>query len=303
MPQASSTFLSNYSEKDKSGDNYSPGELRENGLQILFGRLAQRADLDDAAQLFDGATFLSLGSGEGHAVITTAAWFPGLRLGVGMERSGGRNRRAEATLLDTEKAFEDLNIKTRVAFYHGDVDLDLPKLLRPPYTLPADEYQTIVVWVNDRHWGDEMRNRLYKRLNDHCSKKADVWIFCCLGPSDNKVGFFTRRCVSWTEESILTGVGWATDVHCYRFLPDKPDFDWERWDRAGVENAKANAEELDGALGRRIRCGEPLVHLAPQFEIPDSVPIKTDASGTEYLAGPEWNTNDHMLGDINNTVC
>jgi len=292
--------------EEPASDNYSPGELRESGLQILFGRLAQRADLDDAAHLFDSATFLSLGSGEGHAVITTAAWFPVLRLGVGIERSGGKTRKAQATLMETEKAFEDLNIKSRVAFYHGDVELDLPKLLRPPYCLPADEYQTIVIWVNDRNWGAEMRDKVYKRLNDNCYKKADVWIFCCHGPSKNKAGFFTRRCVAWTEEGILTGVGWSTDIHCFRFLDDGRSnagpFDWERWDRDLMGDAKCNAEELDGALGRRIRCGEPLVHLAPPQYDHNSIQ-NSAAAGTAHLAGPDWNENEHMLGDINNTVC
>lgn len=290
------------SQKGTEGDNYSPGELNESGLQILFGRLAHRGNVDDAGSLFDGATFIALGSGEGHAVITTAAWFPSLRLGVGLERSGQRNRKAIDKSGDTEKAFEDLNIKQRVAFVHGDVDLDLPKLLRPPYVQEANKHQTIVIWVNDKNWGDEMRNRLYTRLNDLCSKKSDVWILCCHGPSENKVGFFTRRCVSWTEEGILTGVGWATDVHCFRLLADEPAFDWHRWDTDLMGDAKVAAEELDGALGRRIRCGEPLVHIAPD-KLGTHVTAKADAAGTGHLAGPDWNANDHVLGDINNTVC
>lgn len=280
--------------------NYSPGELNESGLQILFGRLAHRANVDDAGGLFDeNSTFISLGSGEGHATITTAAWFNTLRLALGLERSGGKIRKAMDKLSDTEKAFEDLNIKPRVAFVHGDIDLDLPKLLRPPYVLPTEEFQTIVIWVNDRHFGHEMRDRLYKRLNDLCSKKADVWILCCHGPSQNKVGFFNRKCVSWTEEGILTGVGWATDVHCFRLLPVEPLFDWKTWDENSMENAKCSAEELDGALGRRIRCGEPLVHIPPEKEEPFQEPVKDDAAGTAHLKGPEWNESEHQLGDIN----
>lgn len=286
------------------------GELNESGLQTLFGRLARRVGVEDPAALFDDATFLSLGSEEGHAVITTAAWFPqtpdhkGLRLAVGLERSGSKHRQAQMALNDTEKVFEDFNVKPRVAFVHGDVDLDFPKLLRPPCVKPAEEAQTILVWVNDQHWSGEMRNRLYKRLNDLCSKKADVWILCCKGPSENSVGFFTRRCVSWTEEGILTGVGAATDVYCFRFTPMEPEFDWTRRDQEHQSDAKTQAEELDGALGRRIRCGEPLVHLPTKDDAYSAVSAKTtaNAAGTTHLAGPEWNKAEHALGDINGTV-
>lgn len=242
-----------------------PGDLSEEGLQALLGRLAQRAGYQNAHDFFDGATFMCLGSGDGRAVITTAAWFPELRLSIGVERNGELWRAAMAAVGDTEKAYEDLNIGPRVELIHGDVDIVLPKLLKPPFQLPEEQTQTIIVWVNDRFFGQTMRTRLFQRLDTLISKYADVFIIATLGPPDSRVGFFTRRCVAWVEEEILDGAGDETDVLCFRLVPQKgstladAQFDWELWDADMNREMFAAAETLDGALGRRLRCGPSML--------------------------------------------
>lgn len=242
------------------------GDLSEEGLQALLGRLAQRAGYNNAHDFFDGATLLVLGSGDGRAVITTAAWFPELRLSIGVERSGEHWRAAMTAVGDTEKAYEDLNIGPRVELIHGDVDIVLPKLLKPPFQLPDGQPQTLIVYVNDRHFSSNMRTRLFQRLDTLISKSADVFIVAALGPPENKSGFFTRRCVAWMEEEILDGSGDETDVLCFRLVPQagsilaEAQFDWELWDADMNREMFAAAETLDGALGRRLRCGPSMLH-------------------------------------------